>query len=153
MITYTGANKILTWFTGKSESANSLYVGLSSTEPTVAGANVTEPTVSSYKRVAVATKESSSLKSIFDSPVNGLNGSSITNKEQVLFQETYNNATKTVEDWGELSYICLFSAATGGSLLAYQALETPIHPGANGESSIPIIRIGDATIEITNPTA
>lgn len=142
MITYAGSNKLLNWFSGRNSSANTLYAGLSSTEPTISGANVTEPKVNSYARVSVTGK--------FGTPSNNLSGSEVTNTSQIYFPETYNTASNVVEDWGELGWICLFSSATGGDLIAFDALPFTIHPGGNGESTIPIIRVGDAKITIGN---
>lgn len=149
MITYAGTKKLLTWFVGKNSAGSTLYAGLSSTEPTIAGANVTEPSATSYARTLVA-RGSGSTYSAFGTASDTINGSEVVNIEQIYFPETYNTSTKVVEDWGTLNYICLFDAQTGGNLIAFQALPTPIHPGADGESTIPIIRIGDAKISIEN---
>jgi hypothetical protein len=149
MITYTGCQKLLNWFCGRSTSYSILYAGLSSTEPTVAGANVNEPKVNSYGRVQVAYNGSSK----FGAPTNNISGSQVVNNAQIYFPETYNSASDTVEDWGELGWICLFDAASGGNLIAFDALPAKIHPGGNGESTIPIIRVGDAKITLGNADA
>ena len=149
MITYAGTKKLLTWFAGKTSAGNTLYAGLSSTEPTIAGANVTEPSATSYARVLVA-RGSGSTYSAFGTATDTLNGSEIVNTDQIYFPETYNTASQTVEDWGTMNYICLFDSQTGGNLIAFQVLPAPIHPGTGGVSTIPIIRIGDAKISIEN---
>ena len=151
MITYAGIKKLLNWFIGKTYSGNYMYAALSSTEPTIAGANVTEPAANSYGRVLIARGSSGNAYSAFGTPSDTLKGSSVTNDKQIYFPETFNSATQVVEDWGELKYICLFDSETGGSLLAFQELPETIHPGANNESTIPIIRIGDAMFTISNP--
>lgn len=142
MITYNGCQKLLNWFTGRNSASNSMYAGLSSTPPTVAGANVNEPKVNSYGRVLVTGK--------FAAPTNNLNGSEAVNNAQIYFPETYNSASDTVEDWGELGWICLFDSSAGGNLIAFDELPAKIHPGGNGESTIPIIRVGDAKITLGN---
>lgn len=149
MITYAGSQKLINWFAGRTSSANAIYAGLSSTEPTIAGANVTEPTVNSYARVRVASGGSSA----FGAPTNNLTGSEVVNTTQIYFPETYNAASDVVEDWGELGWICLFGSSTGTDLIAFDALPAKIHPGGNGESTIPIIRVGDAKITIGNAAA
>lgn len=151
MITYAGIKKLLNWFIGKTYTGNYLYVALSSTEPTIAGANVTEPAATSYGRVLIARGTNNNPYSAFGTPSDTLKGSSVANDKQIYFPETFNSATQVVEDWGELKYICVFDSETGGNLLAFQELPETIHPGANNESTIPIIRIGDAMFTISNP--
>lgn len=149
MITYTGSQRLLSWFAGKTTGGNTLYAGLSSTPPTIAGANVTEPRVNSYRRVLIASGSSSGTN-VFGTLVNTTDGSYVTNSSQIYFPETYNTASEVVEDWGELGWICLFGSSSGSDLLAYDELPNKIHPGGNGESTIPIIRVGDAKITIGN---
>ena len=151
MITYTGSQRLLSWFAGKTYGGNTVYAGLSATEPTIAGANVTEPKVNSYKRVQVCSGTSNGYTA-FGTITNTLDGSSVTNSSQIYFPETYNTASEVVEDWGELGWICLFGSSSGSDLLAFDALPNKIHPGGNGESTIPIIRVGDAKITIGNIT-
>lgn len=151
MITYTGSQKLLSWFAGKTYGGNTLYAGLSSTPPTIAGANVTEPKVNSYARVQIASG-GSNPSSVFGTLVNNTEGSYVTNSKQIYFNETYNTGSDSVEDWGELGWICLFGSSTGSDLLAFDELPNKIHPGGNGESTIPIIRVGDAKITIGNAT-
>lgn len=152
MITYAGSQKLLSWFAGKTYGSNTLYAGLSSTPPTIAGANVTEPKVNSYARVRIAYNNGSSVNTVFGNLVNNTDGSYVTNSSQIYFNETFNTGSNTVEDWGELGWICLFGSASGSDLLAFDELPNKIHPGGNGESTIPIIRVGDAKITIGNAT-
>ncbi len=149
MITHEGSKDLLNWFIGKTYGYNSIYAGLSSTEPTISGANVTEPKVNSYKRVQVAYNGVSS----FGTPKDVTDGCVVENSTQIYFPETYNTGSETVEDWGELGWICLFGSLNGSDLIAFDALPAKIHPGGNGESTIPIIRVGDAKISISNLTA
>lgn len=155
MITYHGATLLANYFCGKTYSSrNPLYLGLSTTAPTVAGANYTEPSATTYARVCIAESSQSNPKNFFGNPVNGENGTvSISNNQTIYMPETWNVATDVGEDWGLCTYVCLFSSGTkgGGNLLAYQPLTTPIHPGENNQSTIPIIRVGDITLSFGNP--
>lgn len=150
MITQTGAKLILDYFRGESRIFPEIYIGLSSTDPTVTGEGVTEPSAASYARVHTSN-ENPDNGNFFAPAVNEPDGASITNDDRVVFNETYNPDTDTAEDWGELRYVCLFGSATGTDLYAYQLLNAPIHPGAGGETSIATIRPGDITIKLCNP--
>lgn len=81
----------------------SYYIGLSSTAPTLAGGNVTEPSSSSgYARVKLTT---------LSAPANGV----ITNSGDITFPESTGN-------WGTLSHFVVYDSATGGNLLMYDQL-------------------------------
>lgn len=147
MITQYGTDYLLTVLCKSTES----YVGLSSTKPDVDGSNVTEPNAISYKRQTLCSGGSSSTKFGTNTPTE--NGSKVATKETIYFAETYNNDTEEVEDWGELNYVCMFTKQTGGNLIAYQELPNPIHPGADGQASVALIRKGDLSIEIANPAS
>lgn len=153
MITNLGAKRILSWFTGVSTyGGNPLYVGFSKTAPTIAGTGVTEPSNSSYKRVAINTRSysSSSGSTVFTSVTDEADGGSVKNSLQITFPETYDNTEKIVQDWGECTHVCLFGSASGTDLLAFEELTTPLHPGNNLVSTIAIIRPGDMTISLKN---
>lgn len=154
MITYAGATLLANYFCGKTFNRNGLYVGLSTTAPTIAGANINEPTASTYARVLIASPNSSSGENFFGNPVNGENGTvSISNNKTIYFPETWNTGTNVGEDWSTCTHVCLFSGSTTGKAdcVAYQELTTPIHPGENNASTIPIIRVGDITLSFGNP--
>ena len=156
MITYQGATKLANWFAGKTYARNGLYIGLSKTTPTVAGANVTEPTATTYARVMIASpaQNPGAQDNFFGSPVEGTNGTvTIANNRTIYFPETWNVGTDTGEDWGECTHACLFAGGTKGTadLLAFVELPSPIHPGENNESSIPIVRVGDIVLSFGNP--
>jgi hypothetical protein len=146
MITRYGTDYLLTELCKRTES----YVGLSATKPDVDGGNVTEPSAQSYERQLLCNV-SGSTKFGTNTPTE--NGSKVATKETIYFAETYNNDTEEVEDWGELNYVCMFTARTGGNLIAYQELPNPIHPGADGQASVALIRKGDLSIEIANPAS
>ena len=91
---------------------STMYIGLSSTTPTEAGTNFTEPSTGSYARVstpgadwgaatgtAPATKSTTSVK-------------------------TFPTATGDWVSGSNLTHFGLFSASTGGTLLAWGALTT-----------------------------
>ena len=157
MITKQGAIKVLNWLCGGGNNSPMLFAALSSTQPSIDGSNVTEPSaatyVTSYSRVRLTSSTNDRGQYAFSgsSAVATEKGAKISSKYIAYFPETYNPNTDTIEDWGELRYICIFDAATGGNLIAYQALPEVIHPGAQGVSTIPIIRVGDITMEISNP--
>lgn len=153
MITNLGAKRILGWFTGAATySGNPLYVGFSKTAPTIAGTGYTEPSNSSYERVAINTKtySSSGGSTVFGEVTDEADGGTVKNSIQITFPETYDNTEKIVQDWGECTHVCLFGSKTGNDLLAFEALETPIHPGNNLVSTIAIIRAGDMSISLKN---
>lgn len=94
---------------------SSVYLGLSSTEPTAAGTNITEPSGNGYARVLVGNT-SQTLTSLFGDPSNG----TITNKDIIYFPEATGS-------WGDtLTHYVLYTSATGtGSsyVLAYGQLK------------------------------
>lgn len=81
----------------------SLYVGLSKTEPTVAGSNVTEPDSSAgYARVKL------------DGLSEAENGE-VTNAAAISFPES-------TADWGVITHYGIFDAASDGNLLMFGSL-------------------------------
>lgn len=156
MITYSGAQKLANWFAGKTYARNGLYIGLSTTTPTVAGANITEPSATTYSRVMIASAASNpgTQDNFFGSPVNGENGTvTIANNRTIYFPETWNVSTDVGEDWGVCTHACLFASGTKGTAdcVAFVELPSAIHPGENNQSSIPIVRVGDIVLSFGNP--
>lgn len=102
------SNKLLDHQLGKTAyTSPTVYVALSTTLPTAAGGNVTEPSTGSYARVATSAATWNSAAS----------GQS-TNAAAVNFP------TATA-DWASgtaLAYGVLFDAATGGNMLGFAAL-------------------------------
>lgn len=82
---------------------NTLYVGLSSTAPTVNGTGFSEPTDSAYKRV---------LLTGMSAPSDG----EVSNSDRLSFPESVNR-------WGIMTHFGIFDAATGGNLLMYGELD------------------------------
>jgi len=88
-----------------------IYFGLSTTAPTLAGTNVSEPSsVNAYARV---------LKVNTSSTWNAATNAAAKTKVAVAFP------TCTTADWGTCSYILIWDALTGGNLLEYALLATP----------------------------
>lgn len=90
-----------------------LYVGLSTTTPTQAGTNFTEPSGGAYARVAV-TNNTTNWVAATSQPATGYeqaNGTTIT----------FPTATAS---WGTVTYFGIFDASTSGNLIAFGALTT-----------------------------
>lgn len=81
---------------------NAYYLGLSSTAPTLAGGNVTEPSGNGYARVELTT---------LSAPTNGV----VKNSQDIIFPESTGS-------WGTLTHFVLYNAETGGDLLMYGTL-------------------------------
>ena len=82
------------------------YIGLSTTEPTMTGTNVSEPARSSgYSRV---------LLSNLSTPTNGV----VTNTANINFQES-------TASWGTVTHFVIYDAEVDGNLLMYGELSTP----------------------------
>lgn len=82
------------------------YIGLSTTEPTIDGSNVSEPsTGAGYGRVLLEN---------LSAPTNGV----VTNTANISFEESTAN-------WGTITHFVIYDAASGGNLLMYGALSTP----------------------------
>jgi hypothetical protein len=137
MITHYFANKILPLLCGKASSltsVSSIYVGLSTSAPSADGTNVTEPVGNGYARVLLGNT-SQELTQKMGTVANG----HVENDEIIYFPEATGS-------WGTITHFCIFDSASGGNLLAFGALNSPITPTAN---TIPIIRIGELTISIS----
>lgn len=115
-LTTNTKNTILKSLVGKNQGmASAVYLGLSSTTPTVDGENITEPVANrGYARVLVGSY-SSSYTQLFGNPTNG----SITNDATIYFPEA-------TDSWGDpLTHFVLFSSATDtspSSVLGYGEL-------------------------------
>lgn len=113
------ANKLLDHTVGKtSYTMPTNYMGLSSTTPTTAGANVTEPSSGAYARVATS-----------GTSWNAASAGAVTNSATLTFP------TATA-DWvagANLTYGVAFDASTSGNLLYFGALTTA-KPVLNGDT-------------------
>ena len=82
------------------------YIGLSTTEPTMSGTNVSEPSTSAgYGRVLLEN---------LSAPVNGV----VTNTANINFEES-------TASWGTVTHFVIYDAEINGNLLMYGALSTP----------------------------
>ena len=82
------------------------FIGLSTTEPTMEGANVSEPSVSAgYSRVQLDS---------LSAPTNGV----VTNTDNINFEES-------TASWGTITHFVIYDAEINGNLLMYGALSTP----------------------------
>lgn len=170
--------KTLSWYVGKGQAGNHLYVGFMYKAPTEGDTDYNEPSASSYARVAINTvtpgQSQTNTVNVFGSVAISNGVASVANKDQISFNETWDPTTVNsetgkpgvVQPWVEptnangkyeLRYVGLFDSKTGGNLVAYEELETPLRPGydqnGNLQSTIAIIRIGDLTIKLSNAPA
>jgi hypothetical protein len=88
------------------------YIGLSSTTPTEAGANITEPTTGAYARVATTSADWSAAS--------GTAPAVKTNTAAKAFP----TATADWLSGASLTYFVLFDASTAGNALAFGLLTT-----------------------------
>jgi hypothetical protein len=98
-------NKILNHIFGKgSYTPPTIYVGLSTTNPTDNGSGLSEPSGNGYARVQTSASD-------WKAAANG----SLNNTSNITFAQATGN-------WGTVSHFTLFDAATAGNMLAYGAL-------------------------------
>lgn len=126
-------NSMIDHFTAKASwtQPTAVYVGLSSTTPTDAGTNVTEPSGGAYARIQVTTAQ-------FDS---ASGGATSNNTEKAFAQAT--------ADWlsgADLTHGVLYDAVSGGNFLGWGALGTS-KPVLNGDTAK--IAVGDLDLSIT----
>lgn len=80
-----------------------LYVGLSSTEPALDGTGFSEPSDSAYSRIELTGMSAPS-------------GGEVSNSVLLSFPESVTN-------WGTITHFGIFDASTGGNLLMYGELD------------------------------
>lgn len=97
----------------------SFYLGFSTTTPSAAGGNVTEPSGNGYSRKQLST-------SVLSTPSNGV----VNNKAEIVFSES-------TASWGTLTHYVVYDTATGGNLLFYGALSSSITVDAQSTITIP----------------
>jgi len=83
-----------------------VYMALSTTTPTDAGGNVTEPSGNGYARVAIGNNSTN---------WNAASGGTVTNKTAITFPEATGS-------WGTVTHFVLYDAATAGNALIWGAL-------------------------------
>lgn len=111
---------------GTLASRPTLYLGLSSTLPTQAGANVTEPSAGAYARVATAPSDWNSFTAA--------NPAVSTNATLIAFAQ----ATAQWLGGANLAYAVLYDALTAGNFIARGALVVPKAVNINDIPRFPI---------------
>lgn len=105
-----------------------LYVGLSSTQPAMDGTGFTEPQDSAYQRIELTG---------MGEPENG----AVVNTALLDFPES-------VEDWGVMTYFGVFDSGSGGNLLMYGELD----PSRTVESvTVMAFKPGALKLSMQNP--
>jgi len=98
-------NKILDHIFGKgSYTPPTIYVGLSTADPTDDGAGLDEPSGNAYARVQTSVSD-------WNAAANG----SLDNAGNITFAQATGN-------WGTITHFALFDAPTAGNMLAHGAL-------------------------------
>jgi hypothetical protein len=95
-------NKILDHIFGKdSYTPPTIYVGLSTAEPTDDGSGLGEPSGNGYARVQTSASD-----------WNAASNGSLDNASNITFAQATGN-------WGTITHFALFDAATAGNMLAH----------------------------------
>lgn len=138
MITHTTANAILNAFFGRSNQitlASTCYIGLSTTTPTAAGENFTEPAeASGYSKVLIGNYNQSSTL-LMEAASLG----SISNTNSIIF---FPEATAT---WGTITHFGIFTTKNSTTPIMWGALSTSITVPSG---YIPIFRAGALTVSL-----
>ena len=142
MISKTILSNFLGALLGKTTiSYSNVYMALSTADPTVDGSGISEPSGNGYARKVLTTSY-------------GLNGTSHA-FGNVSYDDLTDTATvsnsyeiqfpKATGSWGTITHFAIFSAATGGTMLAYGTLTNSISPVTD---SVAIIEVGNAVLSI-----
>jgi hypothetical protein len=107
---------------GALASVPTVYVGLSTTTPTMAGGNITEPSGNNYARVATAAGD-------WNAGTNA-DPSLLDNANAITFPQASGS-------WGTCTHFVLFDASSGGNVLGYGALTTNKTPTTGDTPSFP----------------
>lgn len=107
---------------GALASAPTIYLGLSSTTPTMTGTNVTEPSGGSYARVETAAADWAAATSA--------DPSVLENGEEIAFPA----ATATWVSGANLTHFVLYDAGAAGNFLGFGAL-TVAKPVTDGDTA------------------
>lgn len=99
-----------------------MYIGLSTTTPTEAGGNITEPSSGAYARISTAAADWSAAS-----------GTAPAVKTNTAVK-TFPTATADWSSGANMTYFVLFDASTAGNALAFGALSTP-KPVLNGDTA------------------
>lgn len=124
---------------GALASAPTIYVGLFTASPNMAGSGGTEVgggSAGSYARVATSASDWDAATSADPSVI--ANGAAIT----------FPTLVAAGEDWGTVTHFGLFDASTSGNLLGYGALATSKNPT---EGDTPSFAAGALQVQIGSP--
>ena len=120
-----------------------LYLALSTTTPADDGTNFTEPASSKgYSRVYIGPVTQEEPRNYPFEWVPAESGEDPYTQIWNQYEIHFNAAT---DDWGSVTYLGIFTAATGGSLVAYSELSSPVTVSAQ---SIPTIAQHEAVLTI-----
>ena len=123
-------------------STSSCYIALSSTAPNADGTGITEPSGNGYARCSMRYNLMSGTLSYVPNFPSSPTYDEVTDKFSISnIIDIYFKEAKG--PWGTLGYFAIFNAATGGQLMAYGTLTSPITPIAD---TIPVIRAGGLVI-------
>ena len=121
-------NKILDHIFGKgSYTPPTIYVGLSTADPTDDGSGLAEPSGNAYTRVQTSA-----------SNWNAASNGALDNTGNITFAQSTGS-------WGTITHFALFDAAAAGNMLAYGALS---QSKAIGESDTARFEAGDLHISL-----
>ena len=138
MITNATANSILNAFFGRTSQislAPTCYIGLSTSTPTAAGDNFTEPSeANGYSKVLIGNNSQSNTLLM-----DAASGGSISNTNNIIF---FPEATAS---WGTITHFGIFTSKTSTTPIMWGALTTPITVPSG---YIPIFRAGALTVSL-----
>jgi hypothetical protein len=121
-------NKVLDHIFGKgSYTPPTIYVGLSTADPTDSGTAIAEPSGNGYARVQTSASD-------WNAAANG----SLNNAGNITFAQASGN-------WGTITHFALFDSATAGNMLAHGALS---QSKSIGESDTARFEAGDLQISL-----
>jgi len=112
---------------GDYTSPTNIYVALSTADPTDDGSGLSEPSGGSYARESTAGGD-----------WNAASGGSISNATDIVF-------TEATANWGTITHIALYDAASAGNMLAHGALDASKTVSTGDTFKIPA---GDLTITL-----
>jgi len=96
-----------------------LYLGVSTTDPTDAGSSATEPAGGAYARIATTASDWQRTGSVVD------------NTSQLSFPEA-------TASWGTLTHFVMYDAATGGNVIAHTELTSAKAIASNETLRFPV---------------
>ena len=105
-------------FSKGSYTPPTIYVGLSTADPTDDGSGSAEPSDNGYARVATT-----------GSDWNVASGGAVANANDIIFPQATGS-------WGTITHFALFDAATGGNMLAHGSLSVPIEINSGNKTKI-----------------